>query len=70
MEAREQLEAGVHSETLRTLREQNDSRTAKVCKGLTAAFDEARLIEARSLTAQLQYLHRIQHEITTHSDGS
>eukprot|EP00308_Calcidiscus_leptoporus_P005494 CAMPEP_0119398882 /NCGR_PEP_ID=MMETSP1334-20130426/141073_1 /TAXON_ID=127549 /ORGANISM="Calcidiscus leptoporus, Strain RCC1130" /LENGTH=272 /DNA_ID=CAMNT_0007422761 /DNA_START=148 /DNA_END=966 /DNA_ORIENTATION=- len=70
LEAREQLEASVHGKTLQMLRQQNDVRTDNLCKGLAAAFNEGRLGEARSLTAQLQYLHRIHDEITVRSDVS
>ena len=68
METREELEADVHSEKLQMLREQNELRTLLACKDLASAFNQGQLAEARSLTAQLQYLNRIQYEITERSD--
>uniref|UniRef100_A0A7S0PZT3 J domain-containing protein n=1 Tax=Coccolithus braarudii TaxID=221442 RepID=A0A7S0PZT3_9EUKA len=69
METREALETASPDAELPVLREVNDAATAEVCAGLAAAFDEGRLEEARRLTAQLQYLRRIGHEITERSEA-
>ena len=66
MEVREELEAGAAD--LARLRAENDAATRDVGEALADAFSQGRLDEARSLTAQLQYLTRIEREVVDLSD--
>eukprot|EP00965_Chrysotila_dentata_P238612 6202620-Pleurochrysis_carterae.AAC.2 len=62
MESREAIESATSAQ-MSKLREVNARRMAEVSAALRAAFDEAQLDDARRLTAQLQYLHKIESEI-------
>ena len=68
MEVREELEeAGSRTEVLRDLLEANQASIAELLEQLIPAFDDAAaadLERARMLTAQLQYLNKIDEEIT------
>ena len=68
MEVREELEeAGSRIEVLQDLLQANQSSIAELLEQLSPAFDDvanADLERARMLTAQLQYLNKIDEEIT------
>ena len=68
MEVREELEeAGSQPEVLQSLLQANQASIADLLGELTPAFDQdgaADLERARMLTAQLQYLNKIEEEIT------
>jgi hypothetical protein len=63
MEAREQLEGTPSVEVIDANRAENEKRLDDVCGALVSAFASEDLGEARKLTAQLQYLNRVQDEI-------
>jgi molecular chaperone HscB len=65
LETREELEdSGVDLERLRTMRDANQRDIRELLTQLRSAFDEVGDLKlARTLTAQLQYLQRIEEEI-------
>ena len=63
MELREELEASPDEGRLAELRKRNQRRLEELGSELALAFAASQLEDARRLTAELQYLHRIEEEI-------
>ena len=63
MELREELEASPDEGRLAELRKRNQRQLEELGSELALAFAASQLEDARRLTAELQYLHRIEEEI-------
>ena len=66
MDIREELDTCPCSARLQQLQLKNAEEVLAVCSQLCTAFTSNQLAEAQALTAQLQYLHRIESTIKTH----